>query len=127
MFDTEVKFCIKLFFDIDDFTKVRFDFYNVTTEMFREAFTHQYFDWCNKNNLIAKRMYESKGFSATGVEDEDEVEEIDFSPEELTPRPQHSNSEKPEPYRNEGPKIGRNDPCPCGSGKKYKNCCGKNA
>ena len=29
--------------------------------------------------------------------------------------------------RNEGPKVGRNDPCPCGSGKKYKNCCGKNA
>ena len=28
--------------------------------------------------------------------------------------------------KNEGPKIGRNDPCPCGSGKKYKNCCGKN-
>ncbi len=28
--------------------------------------------------------------------------------------------------RNEHPKIGRNDPCPCGSGKKYKNCCGKN-
>lgn len=27
--------------------------------------------------------------------------------------------------RNEGPTIGRNDPCPCGSGKKYKNCCGK--
>ena len=29
--------------------------------------------------------------------------------------------------KNEGPKVGRNDPCPCGSGKKYKNCCGKNA
>lgn len=28
---------------------------------------------------------------------------------------------------NDGPKVGRNDPCPCGSGKKYKNCCGKNA
>jgi SEC-C motif-containing protein len=26
-----------------------------------------------------------------------------------------------------GPKIGRNDPCPCGSGKKYKHCCGKRA
>jgi len=25
------------------------------------------------------------------------------------------------------PKVGRNDPCPCGSGKKYKNCCGRNA
>ena len=26
-----------------------------------------------------------------------------------------------------GKKIGRNDPCPCGSGKKYKQCCGRNA
>ncbi len=26
--------------------------------------------------------------------------------------------------RHEGPKVGRNDPCPCGSGKKYKKCCG---
>ena len=26
----------------------------------------------------------------------------------------------------ETPKVGRNDPCPCGSGKKYKNCCGRN-
>ena len=31
---------------------------------------------------------------------------------------------KAKPVRN-GPKVGRNDPCPCGSGKKYKNCCGK--
>ena len=31
---------------------------------------------------------------------------------------------KPETYVREGPKIGRNDPCPCGSGKKYKKCCG---
>ena len=29
--------------------------------------------------------------------------------------------------RREAPKVGRNDPCPCGSGKKYKNCCGRNA
>lgn len=28
--------------------------------------------------------------------------------------------------RNNGPQVGRNDLCPCGSGKKYKNCCGKN-
>ena len=27
------------------------------------------------------------------------------------------------PIRRKNPKIGRNDPCPCGSGKKYKNCC----
>ncbi|GEK47354.1 preprotein translocase subunit SecA [Halomonas pacifica] len=29
------------------------------------------------------------------------------------------------PVRREGPKVGRNDPCPCGSGKKFKQCCGK--
>ena len=34
---------------------------------------------------------------------------------------------KPEPVRREEPKIGRNDPCTCGSGKKYKKCCGKAA
>jgi preprotein translocase subunit SecA len=32
---------------------------------------------------------------------------------------------KAKPVRS-GPKVGRNDPCPCGSGKKYKQCCGKN-
>ena len=31
---------------------------------------------------------------------------------------------KAKPIRT-GPKVGRNDPCPCGSGKKFKNCCGK--
>jgi preprotein translocase subunit SecA len=31
---------------------------------------------------------------------------------------------RPEPLRHAGPKVGRNDPCPCGSGKKYKKCCG---
>ena len=30
----------------------------------------------------------------------------------------------PAPLRRESPKIGRNDPCPCASGKKYKKCCG---
>ena len=38
-----------------------------------------------------------------------------------------SSSEKSHtPIVNSEPKIGRNDPCPCGSGKKYKNCCGRN-
>jgi uncharacterized protein len=33
----------------------------------------------------------------------------------------------PETIRRESPKVGRNDPCPCGSGKKFKQCCGKEA
>ncbi len=32
---------------------------------------------------------------------------------------------RPQPYRREGRKIGRNESCPCGSGRKYKQCCGK--
>jgi preprotein translocase subunit SecA len=35
-------------------------------------------------------------------------------------------SDRPiEPIRNRGERVGRNDPCPCGSGKKFKNCCMK--
>mgnify|MGYP006273668319 CR=1 FL=1 len=34
-------------------------------------------------------------------------------------------SAKPETVKRKSPKVGRNDPCPCGSGKKYKKCCGK--
>jgi uncharacterized protein YecA (UPF0149 family) len=30
-----------------------------------------------------------------------------------------------EPFRRESSKLGRNDPCTCGSGKKFKKCCGK--
>ena len=37
-----------------------------------------------------------------------------------------SKEKKVETFRNKTPKVGRNDPCPCGSGKKYKHCCGKN-
>ena len=35
-----------------------------------------------------------------------------------------ANVPKVETVVHEGPRVGRNDPCPCGSGKKYKKCCG---
>ena len=35
--------------------------------------------------------------------------------------------QKPQTVKREQPKVGRNDPCPCGSGKKYKKCCGQNS
>ncbi|MFQ5901900.1 MAG: SEC-C metal-binding domain-containing protein, partial [Thermodesulfobacteriota bacterium] len=34
-------------------------------------------------------------------------------------------SEKQQPIKRDSNKVGRNDPCPCGSGKKHKKCCGK--
>ena len=39
-------------------------------------------------------------------------------------RQEGANIPKVETVVHEGPRIGRNDPCPCGSGKKYKKCCG---
>ncbi|UCD84191.1 MAG: preprotein translocase subunit SecA [Deltaproteobacteria bacterium] len=50
---------------------------------------------------------------------------------QMLPQPESAdlvaNTPEPEvkrtPVRREGPKVGRNDPCPCGSGKKYKKCC----
>jgi preprotein translocase subunit SecA len=58
------------------------------------------------------------------------------APEESAPRAERPNGHGQEeqalpaleiPLRRELPKVGRNDPCPCGSGKKYKSCCGKAA
>ena len=55
--------------------------------------------------------------------------EEDFQP--IIERPEkpmffsHGGEESQAPKKREGKKVGRNDPCPCGSGKKYKRCCGQ--
>jgi hypothetical protein len=41
-----------LFFDIDDYRKVRLDFYDAATALFKKSFTEQYYRWCEANNLI---------------------------------------------------------------------------
>ena len=46
----------------------------------------------------------------------------------MMPPPPAPEGERPaarQPIQKEGPKVGRNDPCPCGSGKKYKKCHGQ--
>ena len=46
--------------------------------------------------------------------------------DETSPSQDQPSADGPiEPIRNFGQKVGRNDPCPCGSGKKFKNCCMK--
>lgn len=52
---------------------------------------------------------------AMGIESFDQLLEMGRRGEDLPAMPAQS-----------APKIGRNDPCPCGSGKKYKHCCGRN-
>lgn len=41
----------ELFFDIQDYHKVRFDFFDAATRLFLESFTKQYYKWCEQNNL----------------------------------------------------------------------------
>jgi len=54
-----------------------------------------------------------------GDEDDDKDEGFAVDPEDGDP------FAPPKPYTRETPKVGRNDPCPCDSGKKYKRCCGR--
>lgn len=65
----------------------------------------------NLQKLLHQRLkaLSKKGMSPTGFGGEDEFDSASPS----------------EPIRRTEPKVGRNDPCPCGSGKKYKKCCGK--
>ena len=65
--------------------------------------------------------------SGEGRKDEYEDEPMEAGGQQVpdqaaVPKREH----KQETVRRDAPKVGRNDPCPCGSGKKYKHCCGRN-
>ena len=53
-------------------------------------------------------------FDKVGITDED-IKKVILDIQEI----------KPMEEKNEEPKVGRNESCPCGSGKKFKKCCGK--
>jgi len=51
----------------------------------------------------------------------------ELKPQEMAMAAEAGGTGPVQTVRREGRKIGRNEPCPCGSGKKYKKCCGRNA
>jgi len=53
------------------------------------------------------------------LQHEDQTEDLQFS------GAQEGGQAAKQPYKREQPKVGRNEPCPCGSGRKYKKCCGR--
>lgn len=70
----------------------------------------------------------SKGAARDEIEQaarQKEAEEMDADPNPEHPIPTYKEPTYygPEPHDSESSKVGRNDPCPCGSGKKYKKCC----
>jgi len=60
------------------------------------------------------------------IEREDEVERIQRRQEQEYVMSRGGDGAAAAPVKRTGEKVGRNDPCPCGSGKKYKKCCGAN-
>jgi len=56
----------------------------------------------------------------------DEVGQFEMAERQRAAAQAPQGEQKVKQIRLEHPRVGRNDPCPCGSGKKYKKCCGKN-
>ncbi|REK11383.1 MAG: preprotein translocase subunit SecA [Planctomycetota bacterium] len=69
-------------------------------------------DGVAKSRFVESEAIHEESPGTTGIADQQQAA-IDAT----------QSDKKPEPIRNRGQRVGRNDPCPCGSGKKFKNCC----
>jgi len=73
---------------------------------------------------LAKKMMKS----GVDLKNEKQIKEwLKKHPDEIQKPGIGAEEHKIETFRREVPKVGRNDVCPCGSGKKYKKCCGAGA
>jgi hypothetical protein len=80
-----------------------------------------------RRTLITDALGELEGWACFHREDSEPPEPLEVeppAPPPPPPPPPPAEYAPPKPFVR-GPKIGRNVPCPCGSGKKYKKCCGK--
>ena len=78
-----------------------------------------------QNNTIAMLLKVRIEVSRPMVRPVEQMQPVVEPAQMITNSPAETGA-KPIP-RTAAKEVGRNDPCPCGSGKKYKNCCGKNA
>ena len=90
------------------------DLYDLGATFFDEAATTQ-----TPEKML---YYRQKQLSRKGLQTIFRDGDLDDPENDISPKPEVFAGSGT--YRREGPKIGRNDPCPCGSGKKYKKCCG---
>ncbi|MFH1394904.1 MAG: preprotein translocase subunit SecA [Candidatus Omnitrophota bacterium] len=70
-----------------------------------------------------KEVFEHRNYSAIGMSSAGQDGIYDAGAKNMSVRPKSAGVKPGESAK--GAKIGRNDPCPCGSGKKYKKCCGR--
>ena len=102
-----------------------FDMFELMVNSIKEDFVR----FCY--NVTVKTGTERKDVMGSGESRKDEFEEDNIKGERATAPPAAAavpeRTRKQQTVRREQPKVGRNDPCPCGSGKKYKHCCGRTA
>ncbi len=96
------------------YAKEGFDMFNDLTNEIQENTVRYCFNVTEDTNTEREQVLEPGQAIKSEYIDEEKLEELKA---EMLDR-------KPETVRRESPKVGRNDPCPCGSGKKYKNCHG---
>lgn len=114
----------------------KFEAFNLFKDMDRET-SRDIVSFLTKCGIpVSNQEQEAAPEIREGREQKTDMSRMRASHEELAENGSHQNSGpelqtaeevKAEPIRHQGPQIGRNDLCPCGSGKKYKQCHGKNA
>ena len=76
--------------------------------------------------LKAEYLHPEAGFSESKGPSSMKLPRGMGAPSPFSPRSEAPDNQAPTPIKRVAEKVGRNDPCPCGSGKKYKKCCGTN-
>ena len=99
-----------------------FDMFEVKVNSIKEDFVKACY------NVTVQTSAERKNVMGSGEGHKDEFADEPMMAGDMPEQTQVPERErrKPETVRRDAPKVGRNDPCPCGSGKKYKHCCGRN-
>jgi len=76
-----------------------------------------YFDFLEKNAIVSQSFEIRRALESTASEFEEAVR--------TGAHAHHAPREKETPFVHHASKVGRNDPCPCGSGRKFKQCCAR--
>ena len=111
------EFCARLFANFDRVTDVIFKVRQQQQFVMKNVYT---------NPVEHFKRINSMGVAASPAAQEVRAERAAMA-EEPPAAERENGDERVATIVNEAPKVGRNDPCPCGSGKKYKQCCGKEA
>lgn len=104
----------------DPLVEYQFESYNLFQEML-DRVRQNVADMALKVSVVR----EERGKSSRGVR-ENRALNIPTRTADQEAAARAGQGEDPKEPVRKGPKVGRNDPCPCGSGKKYKHCCGRN-